>query len=534
MAFEKRIPLPGSERKALPESQPVGSIDPTDTVRVTVVLRRTGAVPAAEKGNEQPRRLSHQDFQQSHGANPEDIALIEKFAHEYQLTVVEASAQKRRVVLTGTAAQMTNAFGAQLACYKVDHLEHTFRGRSGSLSIPEELSGVVMAVLGLDQRPIAKPHFRKKQKPAAQGTFTPPQVAALYNFPTGLTGQGQTVAIIELGGGYKTTDLQTYFKELGVSEPTVTAVSVDGGKNTPGSDADGEVMLDIEVVGAIATGANIAVYFAPNTDQGFIDAITDAVHDTTRKPSVVSISWGGPEDSWTQQSQTAMNAALQDAATLGVTVTVASGDNGSTDGAGDRKLHVDFPAASPYALACGGTTLKGSGKNISSEVVWNETANKEGATGGGVSNVFPVPTYQSSAGVPKQPQTGFGGRGVPDVAGDADPTTGYQVRVDGQDVVVGGTSAVAPLWAALVALMNQKLGSAVGFLNPKLYQAGESVFHDITSGNNDDANLGSYSAKAGWDPCTGLGSPNGTAILQLLSSGASPSASNATASGKRG
>ncbi len=529
MAFDKKTHLTGSERDAPPGSQQVGTIEPNETVRVSLVLRRRGGVPPAEKGNQVQRRVSREEFQQSHGANPDDIALIEKFAHEYQLTVVESSAPKRRVVLTGTVAAMTKAFDPRLACYKMQSTGHTFRARTGSLNIPEELNGVVIAVLGLDQRPIAKPHFRKKQKPAATTTFTPPQVAALYSYPTGVTGQGQTVAIIELGGGYSASDLQTYFKGLGVNEPTVTAVSVDGGTNTPGSDADGEVMLDIEVVGAIATGANIAVYFAPNTDQGFIDAITDAVHDTTRKPSVVSISWGGPEDSWSAQSQTAMNAALQDAATLGVTVTVASGDNGSTDGATDGKLHVDFPASSPYALACGGTTLKGSGKNISSEVVWNETAKQEGATGGGVSNVFALPSYQSSAGVPKNSETGFVGRGVPDVSGDADPTTGYQVRVDGQNIVVGGTSAVAPLWAALVALMNQQLGSSVGFLNPKLYPAGESVFHDITSGNNDDGNLGSYSATAGWDACTGLGSPNGTAILQLFSS----SASNVTASGKR-
>lgn len=339
-----------------------------------------------------------------------------------------------------------------------------------------------------------------------------------------MTGSGQTVAIIELGGGYNTSDLQTYFKNLGIDEPNITAVSVDGGQNSPGSDADGEVMLDIEVVGAIASGANIAVYFAPNTEQGFVDAITDAVHDTSRSPSVVSISWGGPEDSWTQQGQTAMNSALQDAASLGVTVTVAAGDNGSTDGAGDSMLHVDFPASSPYALACGGTTLRASGTSISSEVVWNEIANNEGATGGGVSNVFALPSYQNAAGVPKQPQTNFVGRGVPDVAGDADPTTGYQVWVDGQDQVVGGTSAVAPLWAALVALINQQMSTRAGFLNPKLYPLGESVFQDITNGNNDDSGLGYYSAAGGWDPCTGLGSPNGAAILKALSSDTSSSA----------
>jgi kumamolisin len=467
--------------------------------------------------------MSRPQFAEEHGARPEDIALVEQFAHEYQLTVVDSSVAKRRVILAGTVENMTKAFGTDLHCYRINTSGPTFRGRTGAISIPGELEGAVVAVVGLDDRPVAKPHFRRKKKPAASTTFTPPQVAALYKFPTGLTGEGQTVAIIELGGGYNTSDLQTYFKSLGVPEPSVTAVSVDGGTNSPGSDADGEVMLDIEVVGAIATGANIAVYFAPNTDQGFLDAITDAVHDPTRKPSVVSISWGGPEDTWTQQSLTAMNNALQDAATLGVTVTVASGDNGSSDGETDRKLHVDFPASSPFALGCGGTTLKGSGSTITSETVWNETANNEGATGGGVSIQFPLPSYQSSAGVPAQPQTKFVGRGVPDVSGDADPTTGYQIRFDGQNQVVGGTSAVAPLWAALVALMNEQLGKNVGFLNPALYSLGEADFRDVTSGNNDDAGLGYYSAKKGWDPCTGLGSPNGAVLLKALG-GSSPAA----------
>jgi kumamolisin len=350
-------------------------------------------------------------------------------------------------------------------------------------------------------------------------------VAALYNFPAGLTGKGQTIAIVELGGGYDTSDLQTYFSNLGVTAPKVSSVSVDGGNNSPGSDADPEVMLDIEVAGSIAYGASIVVYFASNTDQGFIDAISDAVHDQTNKPSVISISWGAPEDSWTQQSRTAMNSALEDAAALGVTVTVASGDNGSSDGQSDGQLHTDFPASSPYSLACGGTTLVGSGNTISSETVWNEVANNEGATGGGVSAVFALPTYQSSAGVPNQPQTGFAGRGTPDVSGNADPSTGYQIRFGGQDQVIGGTSAVAPLWAALTALLNEKLGTAVGFLNPKLYALNEMGLHDISSGNNDDSGLGYYSAGPGWDPCTGLGSPDGTALLNALTSGSPTSSS---------
>jgi kumamolisin len=496
VAFENKVKLAGSERKPPKNASKAGKVQKDSQVSVTVVVRRGSA--------------------EAVGADPGDLDVVERFAYHAHLTVVDSNPRKRRIILTGRASDISKAFGTKLTRYKSKQTGTTFRCRTGMLTVPEELHGVVVAVLGLDNRPVAKPHFRKKK--AAQATsFTPIQVATLYNFPKDAFGAGQTIAIVELGGGYQTADLTTYFGNLKVPVPKVTAVSVDGGKNTPGTDADGEVLLDIEIAGAIAYQANIAVYFAPNTDQGFVDAITDAVHDTVRKPSVISISWGAPEDSWTEQARTAMNAALEDAAALGVTVTVASGDNGSTDGETDGSLHVDFPASSPYALACGGTTLYGSGSKISSEIVWNETANKSGATGGGVSALFALPAYQKSASVPPVPQSNFVGRGVPDVSGDADPATGYQVRVDGKDQVYGGTSAVAPLWAALIALLNQKLGTPVGFLNPKLYALQPAAFRDITSGNNDDGGHGNYNARTGWDPCTGLGSPNGTALLSALS-----------------
>jgi kumamolisin len=287
-------------------------------------------------------------------------------------------------------------------------------------------------------------------------------------------------------------------------------VSVAGGANTPGGDADGEVMLDIELIGALAPGAAIAVYFAPNTDQGFYEAISQAAHDSARHTTVMSISWGGPENGWTASALTAMQSALEDAAALGVTVTVASGDGGSSDGESGAEPHVDFPASSPYALACGGTKLLSSGGVITSEVTWNETQSGEGATGGGVSVQFPLPAWQTNAAVPKAPN-GQAGRGVPDVAGNADPQTGYQVLVDAQPQVIGGTSAVAPLWAALAARLNQKLGSPLGEVHAALYQIGPRAFHDIMSGNN-----GAYQAGPGWDPCTGLGSPQGEALLAAL------------------
>ncbi|MHB2009534.1 MAG: S53 family peptidase, partial [Acidobacteriaceae bacterium] len=260
-----------------------------------------------------------------------------------------------------------------------------------------------------------------------------------------------------------------------------------------------------------APAAEIAVYFTPNTDQGFLDALTTAIHDATNHPSVISISWGGPESSWTQQAMTAFDDACQSAAALGITITVASGDNGSTDGVSGGANHVDFPASSPHVLGCGGTKITVSGTTLTNEVVWNDEAQSGGATGGGVSAVFALPTWQQNANV-SGATNGGSGRGVPDVAGDAAPATGYSIEVDGQTEVVGGTSAVAPLWAGLVALLNQKLGKPVGFLNPQIYPLlGSAAFRDITQGNN-----GAFSARVGWDACTGLGSPVGNSLLAKL------------------
>ena len=275
---------------------------------------------------------------------------------------------------------------------------------------------------------------------------------------------------------------------------------------------------DIEVVGAVAPGASIAVYFTPNTNQGFVDAVSTAIHDTTHHPSVISISWGGPESTWSQTAINSMDSTCQSAAALGITITVAAGDNGSTDG--ETGNNVDFPASSPHVLGCGGTALNASNGVRQSEVVWNDQASGGGATGGGVSAVFPLPSWQENAAVPaplatthkhKKSSANTGGRGVPDVAGDASPDTGYQIIVDGEQEVVGGTSAVAPLWAGLIAVLNQQLGKNLGFLNPQLYPLGEAPFFDITSGNN-----GAFSAGTGWDPCTGLGSPNGKLLLNAL------------------
>ena len=530
--FTEHVPLAGSERLPMPGAKPVGAADPDEQLQVTVLLKSNTTMEAREsavrtltsQAPAQRKHLTRDEFAKTRGAAAADIEKVTEFAHQYRLTVVRSDAQRRSVILAGTVASFSQAFQVELSTFQ--HLTGTYRGRSGVINIPRELSGIVTAVLGLDNRPQATPHFRIKnvastaRARASQtaGTFTPPQVASLYDYPASGTGKGECIALIELGGGYKAADVQHYFTSvLSVTPPSVQAVSVDGAQNSPTGDAsgpDGEVMLDIEVAGGIAQQANIAVYFTANTDQGFYNGISTALHDTTNHPSVISISWGGPESSWSQQSLTEYNTLLEDAATLGVTVCVACGDNGSTDGVTDGLQHVDFPASSPYALACGGTRLTASGGGITGEVVWNELSKNEGATGGGISAVFPKPDYQANAKVPGSVNSGnFAGRGLPDVAGDADPESGYDVYVDGQATVIGGTSAVAPLWAALVARINQIVGKPLGFLNPTLYQnVGAGAFHDITSGNN-----GAYAAGAGWDACTGLGSPDGAAIEGVLS-----------------
>jgi kumamolisin len=522
------LPVAGSERAPMEGAQEIGPANPNETVDVTIRLRsRTGKKPivsadAFTKPIANRTILSRKEFEQRHGADPESIARVETFARQHKLTVKEKSAAPPTVILSGTVAAMNEAFGVELKEY--DHPTGTYRGRTGAIHLPAELHDVVEGVFGLDNRPQAKPHFRRQRGVAGARaasvnlSYTPPQVAALYDFPTGVNGAGECIALIELGGGYKTSDLSSYWSQLKLAEtPSVSAVSVGDGSNDPTGDPngpDGEVMLDIEVAGSIAPGAKIVVYFADNTDAGFLNAITTAVHDSTNNPSVVSISWGGPESSWTQQAMTSMDEAFQSAAAMGVSVCVAAGDDGSTDGVTDGLNHVDFPASSPNVLACGGTELVASGDRITSETVWNELANNEGTTGGGISDVFPLPSWQNGAGVPASANPNKNvGRGVPDVTGDADPTTGYVTRVDGNPDVIGGTSAVAPLWAGLIALINQSIGKPVGFINPLLYKDAATArdLNDITSGNN-----GAYSAGPGWDACSGLGSPIGTQVAAAL------------------
>jgi kumamolisin len=540
----KRVELPQSAHPPVPNATRVGKTDGNRRIRVSVILNRKTKLDIASL---QGRQLSRAEYAASYGASQKDFDAVRVFAKANGLSVDEnkSSLLRRRVELHGTISAFNQAFGVDLNDYEPSGAKSggaRFHAIVGSVTVPEELIGSVEAVLGLDNRPIATPKIRVRGDTSVaanpdSGTFIPPQVAQVYNFPTAPAGTsggaGQTIGIIELGGGYNPTDISNYFANtIGITAPTVTDVILDGGSNDPtnANSADAEVLLDIEVAGSVAPGANIVVYFTTNTDQGFQDAISTAIHDTTNNPSVISISWGGPESTWSQTAMNSMDTTCQSAAALGVTITFASGDSGSSDG--ETGNNVDFPASSPHVLGCGGTALTASNGQRQSEVVWDDQASGGGATGGGVSAVFSLPTWQAGAGVPplsvkkkkkkSNAPAGAGGRGVPDVAGDASPETGYQILVDGQQEVVGGTSAVAPLWAGLIALLNQQLDRKVGFLNPQLYPLGEAPFFDVTSGNN-----GAFAAAPGWDPCTGLGSPNGQLLLTTLQ-GSAPS------TGKRG
>lgn len=524
--FPQLVPLPGSE-KAAPDATHLPTLDPNDVLTVTILVsRKQGLRSMLNTGEDAPAVMSRRAYASQYGADPATVKQVEAYVTTCNLTLVETSLVRRSVLVRGTVAQMEKAFGVSLANYQAAD-GRIFRGRSGVIHVPAALVDSIEGVFGLDDRPQARAHFQiygpaavagGHIAPRASGTsFTPPQLAKLYNYPTNVTGKGQCIAIIELGGGFRKADITAYFKSLGLKAPSVVAVSVDGGHNAPSTadGADGEVMLDIDVAGGIAPGAKLVVYFAPNTDQGFLDAITTAIHDTKYKPSVISISWGAAEKNWTPQALSSFNEAFQSAAALGVTICAAAGDTGSDDGVGDKKAHVDFPASSPYVLACGGTKLAAAGSSITAETVWHES--NTSATGGGISDVFDLPDYQQASHVPTSVNDKTHvGRGVPDVAAVADPATGYAVRVDGSNYVIGGTSAVAPLMAGLIALINQQRGKPVGFIHPLIY-AHPAVFRDITQGNNTTVpgNKG-YVAAAGWDACTGLGVADGTKLAAVL------------------
>jgi kumamolisin len=520
MATTGFVTLPGSQRKPLANSRAAGPADPAESTNITVRLCPVNALDAlaasVEKIYARPLAkrtyLTRDELARRHGARREDLNAIEHFAQRHNLAVSHRSAAQRSLTLTGELGDILAAFPAKLRMF--DHSTGTYRGRSGSISIPREFRGIISGVFGIVTRPNLKASYRPRT-PTASRLVPATAFAKRYNFPQ-LDGAGQCIGIIELGGGFTHSDLAAYFRDIGVKPPSVSAISVHHGGSRKPQFADGEVMLDIEVAGAVAPQARLAVYFAPHRGSGFLDAVNAAVHDAERNPSVISISWSSPEDPAAQQTITAFHEVFLEAAALGITICASAGDHGTAgmDAADwDRKIHVAHPSTDDLVLACGGTQIDEHGNDI----VWNDgTPLSAGgwASGGGISQTRPVPAYQKRVKLPR-PLAGKRGRGVPDIAMSA---TGYLSRVHGAPGPQGGTSAVAPLMAGLVALLNQAKRKNAGWLNPFLYaNAGKGIVKYVTEGTNAIAKtVKGYRAKAGWNACAGLGTPEGVEILKRL------------------
>lgn len=526
-----RVRLNGSERQA-PEGTAKGDVDPSTPMEVTVMLKSQASdlrmdrtLARIAQGRQAP--LTEAEFAHQFGAKQESLSAVTKFANEFGLQVSESNLTSGRVVLSGKAGDFSSAFETRLAQYESSG--QLFRGRVGSLSVPQELAKHITGILGTDDRPQARNHavrFVEARDPspappeapkdphARKAGMYPDEVADAYNFPKGKTGEGQAVAIIELGGGLDKAENSKYYKNNSLPEPKINVIEVGGAKSKPGVDsvADAEVHLDSQIIGVVAPKATQHLIFAPNSDKGFIDAITRATFPEKGEmpSSAISISWGAPEELWTKQGMEGMSAAFKKAALRGISIFAASGDDGALDRSRSNTWQVDFPASDPSVTGTGGTRLTVKDGAIHSEVAWNNgRANDAG--GGGVSQVFQLPEFQKNSKVPPNANPGGQvGRGVPDIAGNADPQTGYNIRVPGSDVVIAGTSAVAPLYAALTMRLNEALGKPVGNLNPWLYN-NTHIFNDITVGHNNG-----YRTAPGWDPVTGLGSVDGTKMLAAL------------------
>jgi kumamolisin len=553
--------LRGSERAASAGAQRVGDEAPDRPVTVTVLVRRRpdGPPPPGDTefsvaSSRASGRTPRQDFAQLYGAHPDDLAAVESYARSQGLQVEATNPARRTVVVSGTVAQMNGAFSVNLGRY--ESADGTYRGREGQIAVPADLADVIEGVFGLDDRDISRTSA-PIPNPSTTVPLTPPRVARLYQFPTN-SAAGQTIGILSFGGGYRLTDITPFYNDLGPGfvTPKITDVLIDAAANSPAAvgtalaqrRAETENILDICVAGSVAQGADLAVYFSANSQRGWVDALTRAIHPDPGdpEPSVLSISWyfasgddnaglvaGGVSPALVD----AVHACLHDAAIVGVTVVGISGDNGSSNLI-DSQAHAMPPGSSPFALAVGGTTIDSvTASGGFNEFTWNDTSfgvpttgglPAPAATGGGVSAHFDVPTWQLGAGIPPSINDPTRrGRGVPDIAGNASANSGYRLYVDGvKQGAFGGTSAAAPLYAGLIATINAALLDPVGYLNPTLYALGGQVFHDINDGrdnsitfiNGTGATVTSpgYRSGPGWDACTGLGRVNGSLLLSSL------------------
>ena len=556
-ATNRRLAIAQGEPRKLPPwaKRSAAALDLSRRAEVTLVVRSRGSeeewrelVAELTDGLPRERRyLTHAELARKWAASPSDIEAVRKFAESQRLKVVSTDAFRRCVVVSGSLAQHSRAFDVEL--HTVIHPLGIFRSHSHAPRLPASIHPLIECVLGLDNLPTVNPHAAP---PAAAGLgMNRKALLDWYEMPPRLHGKGQCIAIIELGGGYHKRDLVDYFKQVGLALPRIRRRGIGGVKNDPAPPEmlrellvgfrepevpfqqpkvkptahdvgwamwTFETTLDIALAGTVAPEASILLVQSPNDDQGHYHAVTSVVADSRNRPSVLSCSWGTPEPNQTPSLMRAVDRWFQTAAVLGMTVCCSSGDNG--DGTLNTKrpaskLTIQFPASSPHVLACGGTTLHPKART---EVTWNQKKfGRTMASGGGFSGFFPLPPWQSAAGIdPREwiPRGASSGRGraIPDVAAKANLQNGYSVIVGGIEIAACGTSAATPLWAALTAILNEGLNARLGSLASALYSGAlHSGLRDIVAGNN-----GAFHACRGWNPCTGWGSPRGKTILQLL------------------
>jgi kumamolisin len=530
------VELAGSGRPRKRAAERIGDVDPGASVAVTLTLRGP-ELPELDAGGPP---LSRAELESAYGADPKDIALVSDTLEGLGLTVEATSQVGRSVRARGTAAQMEQAFSAGLGMYRSAE-GHEFRGREESLRVPAQLDGIVTGVFGLDQRRVA--HRGIGGLADAQGEAVraaplgPADLESRYSFPES-SGKGQRIAIAEFGGTYFPDDLAKFCALHQLSVPSVEIVDAglrpvepaEIGRLAPAErkevlEASGEVMMDIEIVAGLCPDAEILVYFAHFDERGWIDLLNEVI---AAEPAarVLSVSWGLAEDSpeWSPAAIEEIEARLQAAAQMGITVCVASGDDGSGDQVEDGKAHVNFPASSPSVLSVGGTML-----DCDSEVVWwqspGERREQGGATGGGVSALFGRPPWQDVQ-VTSLNEGSIDGRVVPDITALAGPPY-YDLVVLGERQASGGTSAAAPLWAALlVRMLAAGKPAQPVFFAPLLYQRlasgearGQATCTDITEGDNTSSpspGVG-YRAGPGYDAASGWGAPVGRQLLSSLS-----------------
>jgi kumamolisin len=502
VAAETRVPIPGTHRNVWPGSHHAEPLVSDADVLLTAWLRpkkggdldrdrarALGATPPLQRTYIERKGLATQT-----DAAPADVELFRRYCERFGLTIVHS--HWRSVTISGPIQRLIDAFGATVAIFE-DDIQRRFRHRSEALHAPAEIAAVVHGIFGMHQWP------RSRKLGSLQRHTTPlmaSDVAKRYKFPDA-DGSGQTIGVVQLRGMFQPADFDQCMRAQGLApaHPIVKRVDNAAVEHEIATTKDLEASLDVQIIASLAPGARIVVYETPDDERGFLDAIREVIFDEEDAPSVLSISYGWPEHLWTPIALNILDDLLTAAALAGVSVFCSSGDNGSELDY-DGKPHVLAPASSPFAIACGATDIA---SDNTREEAWAKT-------GGGFSERFEVPPWQESVGAAATRYKMNAGRGVPDVAAQQAP--GYYVVMNGTELALGGTSAVAPLWSALTARINQRIGAHIGFFAPLLYRRSEKpLFTDVVGGNN-----GPFRAGAGWDPCTGLGVPVGVAIENAL------------------